>query len=199
MPARMLPRRCKRAGLRLYWAVGVEVEHVGDEIGRAGLDDGLGVADSSSLEKPGRPLPLNPAFPGLALTSVKTQRKLPLPPPAASAASTPRARRRSDVAEEVGRKLTPGSPRSADRCAAARSASPARPRLHRQHRPRRMVDDVADPIAAAFGRAQLRTFHEHHPLHGCDGDSASMISLSTVCATSATAPSRGAARLSTRW
>ena len=37
-------------------------------------------------------------------------------------------------------------------------------RLHRQHRPRRVVDDVADPVAAALAGAQLAAFHEHHPL-----------------------------------
>ena len=36
--------------------------------------------------------------------------------------------------------------------------------LHRQHRPRRVVDDVADPVAAALAGPELRAFHEHHPL-----------------------------------
>ena len=38
-------------------------------------------------------------------------------------------------------------------------------RLHGQHRPRRVVDDIADPAARAFGRPDLTAFHEHDPLH----------------------------------
>ena len=34
-------------------------------------------------------------------------------------------------------------------------------RLHREHRARRMVDDVSDPVVAAFGEADLGRFHHH--------------------------------------
>ena len=36
-----------------------------------------------------------------------------------------------------------------------------RGRLHREHRTRRVVDDVADPVVAALGAADLGTRHEH--------------------------------------
>ena len=40
--------------------------------------------------------------------------------------------------------------------------------LHRwpdgHHRPRRMVNDVADPVRPHFGRTELRCLHEHHTL-----------------------------------
>ena len=35
-------------------------------------------------------------------------------------------------------------------------------RLHRQHRSGSMMDDVADPVVAGFGGADLCCFHEHH-------------------------------------
>ncbi len=37
-------------------------------------------------------------------------------------------------------------------------------RPHRHHRPGRVVDHVADPAAAGFGKAQLRAFHDDHAL-----------------------------------
>ena len=49
---------------------------------------------------------------------------------------------------------TPGSPRSADRCVAARSASPAPPTAAPPASAAH-GDDIADPVAASFGRANL--------------------------------------------
>jgi len=34
-------------------------------------------------------------------------------------------------------------------------------RLHREHRPRGIVDDIANPIVARLGRADLSRLHEH--------------------------------------
>jgi hypothetical protein len=37
-------------------------------------------------------------------------------------------------------------------------------RLHRQDGPGRVVDDVAQPVVAALGEADLGALHHHHPL-----------------------------------
>jgi hypothetical protein len=48
--------------------------------------------------------------------------------------------------------------------------------LHRHHRPRRLVDDVAHPVVAALRAADLRALHEHRTLDGDMGERQSMIS-----------------------
>jgi hypothetical protein len=38
--------------------------------------------------------------------------------------------------------------------------------LNRHHRARRLVNDVADPVVAALGAADLRALHEHDSFDG---------------------------------